>query len=129
MNSRAKGKAGELEAKNYFKERGYAEATRGQQRKGGAEWPLTVGRKGRPANSNSPSTFGRMDMRKRPEGSSSAAVAIALMLSACLAFMSSASGLKLATSMGGWIKRVEMRASATYPSSCTDETAVIGSQF
>ena len=45
INSRAKGKAGELEAAAFLRERGF-EASRGQQFKGGADSPDVVGMPG-----------------------------------------------------------------------------------
>jgi hypothetical protein len=43
MNSRAKGKAGELEFTAYLKSHGFLAAARGQQRKGGVDSPDVVG--------------------------------------------------------------------------------------
>lgn len=43
MNSRNKGKRGELEARDYFRERGYEAAERGQQRMGSSDSPDVVG--------------------------------------------------------------------------------------
>ncbi len=43
LNSRAKGKAGELELAAFLRERGFVEARRGQQFKGGGDSPDVVG--------------------------------------------------------------------------------------
>ena len=43
MNSRQKGKAGELELAKYLRERGFSSAARGQQFRGGADSPDVVG--------------------------------------------------------------------------------------
>jgi hypothetical protein len=43
MNSREKGKAGELELAAFLREHGFTEARRGQQFKGGSESPDVVG--------------------------------------------------------------------------------------
>ena len=64
---------------------------------------------------------------KRGEGFSIAAVAIALMLSVFLAFISNASGLKLVISIGGLIRQSVTVQPAACQSSFTDATAANGS--
>ena len=66
---------------------------------------------------------------KRDGGFNTVAVAIALMLSASLVFISSARGLRLATSIAGSIRLVLMQPMDECHSLPIDGTGSLGSQY